>query len=448
MKQFIRKQAAFSLGGIPMTLTWLLVNSYFLFYLISAAHLSGFQFLFILGGACIVNLVSDLLMGLVCDLSITRWGRYRPWMLISSLLLLPILLVFFSLASREAHGSRIFPACSLYTLAILLISMWSIPFGGLHSCISQDSGEQCQLISRRLSISAFSCTLVLGLLSLICDPATMAVQNLVLYERVHQFLALLLFPVSLFTCFFIQEPRLSATISRPGFKMISSMTENNLPLIITLLGVFLFGFLNYGQAMTSSFYFTYVVQKPSLFLFYLLLSGCTLGITAILGPRFLKLFREKHLLCSFGYVLVLITGVLLYLITPTADWPLLLFFLWIGTVGNGISNGMLWSMLPDIVAHTQEHTGIRADGFIYGSLSFMRKLGGFLAPLVLHLLLSFAGYIPNLEQSAAAFNMMSGCMNLLPALIALLIIVLLQYYRLNAKMPDSLTASLCSQKES
>lgn len=447
MNKPIIKHAAFSLGGIPMALTWMLVNCYFLFYLTSIAGLSGSLFLFVLTGACMINLASDLFMGLVCDLFVTRFGRYRPWMLISSLLLLPTLLSFFSLASKQANKTGILPACFLYILSILLISMWNIPFGGLHSCISQKPKEQCGLISRRLCVSALSCTLVLGLLSLLCDPVTMEVQNLTLYMRFHQVLTLLLFPISLFSCFFTREMTEAAKASRPEAKNLRGITKNNPPLIITLFGVFLFGFLNYGQAIISSFYFAYVVQKPSLFLFYLILSGCTLGSTALLAQKLLKLFREKHLLCCFGYGLVLVTGVLLYLITPTADWPILLLFLWIGTAGNGISNAMLCSMLPDIVTNTQERTGIRADGFIYSMLSFMRKLGGFLAPLVLHLLLSVAGYIPNLEQSASAFNMMNGCMNLIPALIALLIIVLLQYYRLNSKAKESLSSPLYSQEE-
>lgn len=447
MNKSVIKHAAFSLGGIPMTLTWMLVNCYFLFYLTSIAHLSGPLFLFVLAGSGMINLASDLLMGIVCDFSTTRWGRYRSWLFVSALLLVPTLLSFFSLASKKPAGAGIVPVCFLYILSILLIAMWSVPFGGLHSCISQEPEEQERMISRRLCVSALSCTLTLGLLSLLCNLAAMEVQNLLLYKKFHQFLVLLLLPISLFSCFFTREAADTKKTSASGVKKLFDTTRKNLPLMITLLGVCLFGFLNYGRVLTSSFYFTYVVQKPSLFLFYLLLSGCTLGITALLAPRLRKLFREKHLLCSFGYCLVLITGVLLYLITPTADWPPLLFLLWIGAAGNGIANAMLCSMLPDIVAHTQELTGIRADGFIYGIFSFMRKLGGFLAPLVLHLLLSFAGYIPNLEQSASAFNMMNGCMNLIPALIALLIIVLLQYYRLNGTEKKSLPSPLYSQEE-
>lgn len=102
-------------------------------------------------------------------------------------------------------------------------------------------------------------------------------------------------------------------------------------------------------------------------------------------------------------------------------------------------------MVPDTVEYGQWKSGIRTDGFVYASTSFMNKLGGAVGPFLLGILVNAAGYVPNAVQSESSLRMINICMNLMPVILSGIAIILLLCYKLNRKQHSIILQELEAQ---
>jgi Na+/melibiose symporter-like transporter len=90
------------------------------------------------------------------------------------------------------------------------------------------------------------------------------------------------------------------------------------------------------------------------------------------------------------------------------------------------------SMMADITAQDELHTGRRRDGIFFGVYSFCQQLSGGLAVLIAGVLVDrFAGLVPaQAEQSATTVERLAIVSNLLPAVILVAAGVIALRYRL------------------
>lgn len=123
----------------------------------------------------------------------------------------------------------------------------------------------------------------------------------------------------------------------------------------------------------------------------------------------------------------------------------MMVLLCVSNAANGLVTGLIYGMVPDTVEYGQWKSGIRTDGFVYASTSFMNKLGGAVGPFLLGILVNAAGYVPNVEQSESSLRMINICMNLMPVILAAVAIVLLLCYKLNRKQHGIILEELAAQ---
>ena len=71
----------------------------------------------------------------------------------------------------------------------------------------------------------------------------------------------------------------------------------------------------------------------------------------------------------------------------------------------GIPNMLIWGMVSDCIDYNQYLCGHRQEGVIYGSYSFVRKLGQALAGFIAGLGLSIVGYVANAAQQSSSVLM-------------------------------------------
>ena len=76
----------------------------------------------------------------------------------------------------------------------------------------------------------------------------------------------------------------------------------------------------------------------------------------------------------------------------------------------------------------------------------MNKFGGAVGPALLGIMLDAAGYVPNAVQSASSLNMINICMNLMPAILCVIAIVCLLFYKLDNKLHAQILKDLAELK--
>lgn len=443
-KDAIRRQLAFSLGGIPMNLPWILVSYYLMYFLTDIALVPTLVVSALFLGVRAFDAINDPIIGLMSDNTKSRWGRYRPWMLGGAIILVPSVIMLFWAHPNWSVSARIWYTCILYCVAVVGATMWDIPYGALNSCITPFPGERARFASSRILVSSIACAVGSGVfLPLITKFGGASGDIVGGYAKATLLICICALPFAFITFFGTKEviyPPKGQKI-RPG--KLARVILQNPPLLIILVGFFVYGFMNYGRGTVAMYYFTYNWDNSNMFAVYNLVNGILSGVAAFFGAYLMKLFKNKKSTCIFGYGILAISCVILIFLNPgNSTMTVALLLLWLGGMANGLVTGMIYGMIPDTVEYGQWKTGIRTDGFIYASTSFMNKMGGAAGPALLGVLLNFAGYVPNTHQTAKSLNMINSCMNLMPAIMAVIAIICLMFYKLDSKTHAKILAEL------
>lgn len=447
-KEAVKRQVAFSLGGIPMNLCWVIVSSYLMFFLTDIALVPATVVSALFLAIRAFDAINDPLIGLMADNTKSRWGRYRPWMLAGAFLLVPAVVLLFWAHPTWSTTARTVYACVLYTLAVIFATMWDIPYGALNSCITPYANERSKFASSRILVSSLASALASGLFLPLVTKFSGSDGNVVKgYVLSTLCIAVFAIPFAIICCKGSKEVVYPPKSQKIKFKKLVSVIAKNPPLLIILVSFFTYGFLNYGRGTVAMYYFTYVWGKPELAAIYFALAGLLSGLAAFFGFYLLKIFKEKNYTCIFGYALMVVSNLIVFLASPeTMSATVMMVLLAVSNAANGLVTGFIYGMVPDTVEYGQWKSGIRTDGFVYASTSFMNKLGGAVGPALLGVLLSAAGYVPNAVQSESALKMINGCMNLMPVILAGVAIVLLLFYKLDSKTHAQILKDLETQE--
>jgi GPH family glycoside/pentoside/hexuronide:cation symporter len=158
-----------------------------------------------------------------------------------------------------------------------------------------------------------------------------------------------------------------------------------------------------------------------------------LSVVVLSLPAWLRVARkhDKRSIFIFGAAWWIIIQFFIFLGEP--DWPRWVMFLIaaLAAIGYAVAYLMPWSMLGDVIDEDELATGERREGIYVGFFTFLRKLGGASAVLMVGFALEASGYIggaPRAEQSELALQTVRVLTSLVPAFfLALAILVALGY---------------------
>ena len=97
----------------------------------------------------------------------------------------------------------------------------------------------------------------------------------------------------------------------------------------------------------------------------------------------------------------------------------------LAAVGYAIAELMPWSMLGDVIDEDELATGERREGLYVGFFTFIRKIGGATAVLLMGLVLELSGFVGDLgrtEQAELALLSIRTMTSLVPMAVLLLAI--------------------------
>lgn len=167
------------------------------------------------------------------------------------------------------------------------------------------------------------------------------------------------------------------------------------------------------------FYFTYWLGREGDFQITLFLF---LSVVVLSLPFWLRVARrrDKRTIFIFGAAWWIVAQCFFFLGDPA--WPRWTIFALasLAAIGYAVADLMPWSMLGDVIDEDELATGDRREGLYVGFFTFLRKLGGASAVLLVGFVLDLAGYvgggIPRAEQSATALETIRALTCLAPAL--------------------------------
>ncbi|MDR2008127.1 MAG: glycoside-pentoside-hexuronide (GPH):cation symporter [Alphaproteobacteria bacterium] len=376
-------------------------------------------------------------------------GKFRPVMMISSIILAILTVVTFTMPSDLTLTHKILFAYIAYMAWGLVYSFTNIPYATLASVMTRDSEERAQLATSRQA-GSIGAQLITGIcfipvVLIFCEDITnpqTAGRGFLWAAAIMSIVGVLGFAVTYFTAKeHVPVIRNTKKEQKAGAGDYFKIIFTNKPLLaIIIMTLFTISAMNTNMMMMI-FFAQYNLGQIG---YQPVINGIMMG-AAVVGimfiPKLVGRFGKKN--ATIGGLLIGSAANLLNFAIPTNLYSFIVLVS-IGYTALAISNGITWAMVSDAIDFGEWKNGMRKEGITYAAFNFSRKISQALAAIVSAGILGITGYIANGIQNASTLLGIKAAMTLYPGMaLAFAALVMFAFYSLSerkfAKVADDLT---------
>lgn len=459
-KLSVLEKAGYSLGDLAANLVFQTLITYLAYfytdiYKLEPAHASAIM----LTVGLIAGFGFNPLIGAIADRTNSRWGKFRPWILVTAIPLGVIALLAFSTPDFTYKGKVIY-AVITYTLLLLLYASNNLPYSALSGVITGDMKERNSLSSYRFVAVMFAQFFVQVFMLSIIETAGNG-DKAIGIEKVMTWLAVIGTIMLLITFFSTKERIVPKPEQKSSIKEDLKDLSKNKPWIIMLVLTTLVFITLAMKGGSYVYYFKNYVDKETL-------SGFVNPILTRLTHLGINFFGDDPVSAGFGLfnaggIIFMIVGI--GLSKPLADkygkrnvFGLWLFIstlfiaafyffpptsvktIFLSQILHGFSYGvtipLLWAMIADVADYSEWKNNRRATAIIFSAMMVGLKVGLTIGGALLTWLLGKFNYQPDTSalQPASAIHGIKLLVSVFPSIPFLMGTALLFFYEINKQM--------------
>jgi glycoside/pentoside/hexuronide:cation symporter, GPH family len=440
------ERLAYGLGDFGSGLYWQTFTLYLAFFYTDVFGLGALAAGTLLGASRSVDALLDPLIGALADRTTTRWGKFRPYLLLGVPLAVVGVLTF-TVPDGTAETRRSW-AWLTFNALMLLFTAVNIPYSALLAVISPQPAERTALASIKF-VFAFAAGLVISAGVLPLCRALGGDDVASGWQRCFAVLGALAALSFLITFRYTRERVQPAARHVTNLRRdLGDLIGNRPWLILTAYGVL----SNLAVAVWGSVsvhYVKYYVGSQSTRLpaalpwiggvrtwqFEELFSlfnaaGSIAGVCGVVAlPALARAVGRKAALLGLAGTVVA-SLLALYAVRP--DQLGLLFTLNLVAMGAGSPlSPLLWSMYADSVDHAEHETGRRSTGLVFAAAIFATKQGWALGAILSLGLMSTVGFVANTQQTPESLHGLLLLRSVIPAGIIVLSLIVIAFYPLS-----------------
>ncbi|MEM1339057.1 MAG: MFS transporter [Bacteroidota bacterium] len=421
------EKIGYGLGDLGFNFYWANISGFLLYFYtdvfgISAAA-AGTMFLV----TKIVDAFTDPIMGGIADRTKSKWGKYRPYLLLGGLPMAGAAVLTYTTPDLGG-GGKLFWAYGTYSMMMLMYTVLSVPYSALSGVITAKSQDRTDLISFRFIAAFTGTTLVnyytLDLVEFLGNGNEALGWQLTML--CYGLIAAVLFAVVTFSTKERIEP--PPNQKTHPINDLKDLLKNRPWLVLFSLALVIMITITM-RAGAAIYYIRYYVKQPDLVDDFLTTYGLALAAGAALTPVMTRFIEKKKLLM----LLMALTGMLsiaFFFIPADAIWLLFTVNILIGLC-LGPKSPLAFSMYADTADYTEWKTGRRATAMTFSAAIFSQKLGGALASFAIGAVLASMGYVAKEAQSDASQTGILLTISIIPGVIAVLAAYIMRFYTLD-----------------
>ncbi|MBR3518088.1 MAG: MFS transporter [Lachnospiraceae bacterium] len=170
MRLSFKEKAAYGLGAVGKDMVYMLSASYILYYYQDLLGIKGTVMGAIMMAARVFDAFNDPIMGMVVAKTRTKWGRFRPWLLIGTITNAIVLYIVFS-APPDLSGSGLAAyAAIFYILWGVTYTMMDIPYWSMIPAFTDGGKEREGLTAMARSCAGVGSALI-TVITMLAVPA-------------------------------------------------------------------------------------------------------------------------------------------------------------------------------------------------------------------------------------------------------------------------------------
>lgn len=393
--------------------------------------------------------VSDPMMGIICDRTNTRWGKYRPYLLWFSLPFAISGVLLFTTPDFDEQGRLIY-AYITYILMMTVYTCINVPYASMLGVMTSDSYEKTVFSSYRMFFAYGGSFIALYAWEPLCklfSDNNLSFLNVGGMAGAWQGAMIVIATV----CFLLFIGSFLLTREHvkgvKGDKLMNDFRSlvRNFPWWMITCTALCTNLFNTVRGATVAYYFKYYIGNDNIvdfgFFSFIFFAGVFLAIGEVCNmigvvcamPLSKRLGKKTTFIVS-AVAMGALSILFFYMPLSNEGFIGILLLQVLISIFTGVVSPLVWSMYADVADYSYYKHGTASTALIFSSGSMAQKFGGAIAGSAVLLLFSFFGLQPNAAtQTPGAIFGLKLAISYIPAAISLLIIGLMVLYPLTTK---------------
>lgn len=438
-----KEKFGYGLGDLASNLIFGAVAMFLLFYYTDVAGASAAAVGTIILFSRFLDGFTDIGMGAIVDKTRSKHGKARPWLLWMAIPYTISAIMLFTVPDLGPVGMLIYIAIT-YNLVHIIYTAINIPYGVLNARMTQDSYQRATLNIFRMFLALVANIIIMFFTLPLVEMFGGGKTGWTVTFTIFGVAAGIIFLITFMTT----KERVTAVnmdqAKVPTMTGVKALFKNKYWALMVVFALVSYTGLGLNGGL-GVYYAQYILENPALVgpLGFAGLFPALIGLLFV-APIIKKYGKRNSMI--FGLLLGLI-GTVVILIDPT-NVALVLTGSIIRGIGGVPFAGSFFAMLADTIEYGEWKTGVRTEGLVYSAGSFGTKVGMGLGAAIMGWCLTLGGYVGGLtEQSDSAISMITFLFVWIPAIIAVIQLVILVFYKLDKQYPQIL-ADLHARKNS
>ena len=448
-----KEKYSFGLGALGKDLCYAIVSYYLMIYFTDAVGLApafvGSLFLV----ARLWDAVNDPMMGMIVDNTRTKWGKFRPWILIGTILNAGILVLLFK-KPAGLEGTALYAYYSvIYILWGMTYTVMDIPYWSMLPSLSKTKEERDQM-SVIPRIFASCAWLILGAFGLALIKALGNGNQIKGYENLALVIAVVFVITSIVSVINVKDSscenvNLAKKAEKTSVKKAIKVIKENDQLMVFIGVVLAYNLVAQLSGGMAIYYFKYVVGNENMYPVFTAFAGIAeigaLMLFPIISKNMTKkgVFRLACYLPALGLISLLLGGIFI----KDNAFVIALSGILI-KLGSGFTLGATTVMLADVIDYGEVRLGSRNESIIASFQTLLVKTASAISGWLIGIGLTIVGYMPNVTQTAGTILGMRILMIVVPSIITMLgFFIYARGYKLHGEYQEKIVEELNKKRE-
>ena len=476
-KKYVPKKEvrAYAIAALGQGLVYSCMSSYITDYYMNVLSLNAMFVIMLMLLARVWDAINDPMMGMIVDRRSTKFGRMRPYPLITAIPIAALTILMFVNPGFDTQNKSIW----LYVFVAAVYVIWGmvytasdVPFWSMPNVMTPNPKERGNLISYGKTVGGIGSAVTVAL-PIIVGYFVADLENADIVKYAVMAISMAVIGMPLFT---LSTFKTKERIQIPDAQKKAPGEPGTLKRIFTckpLMLVVLSGVLSFGRYMLQAaaphvarYSGLYVGKKPTTLAEYnsnISTVALVIQICAAVGmfgamlflPKLYKNFEYKHIMivsCLGGFVASCVTIIVGW---TTKNLLLCIPFMLISSIPLGVINNVSFAMVCDCLDFMEWKTGFRNTGLGSACQSFVNKIGNaFATVMIIGMYMIIDLDVATLNSKAesivdVAMNLdalqnfgMFSLVTIVPGLSLLLCAIPLFFYDLTGKKKEKIFSEL------
>jgi GPH family glycoside/pentoside/hexuronide:cation symporter len=391
----------------------------------------------------LIDAFADVVMGMYTDSHTTRWGRYRPYLLIFAVPFGISVMLVFTTPDLSYNGKLIW-AYATYILMMLVFTAIVIPYISLPGVLTADPQERLSANGYRLFFAKAASMLVNTFVPIFA--ARWGQEHIAKGYQVSMALMALMATLLFIFCFLTTTERVVHKNDRkPVLEQLALLGKNDQWMILAWVCVI--GTIGYViRGSVGLYYAKYFLSGDAKIQAAFITTGIIGNILSMVASTWITKKFCKIQLFRWSQLITFALSVIMYLAVKPGDnaTAFVLYFL-INFIVD-LQGPVFWSSISEAVDYGQIKSGKRVAGMAFGGISFAQKMGMSLAAGTVGWMLTYFKYQPDVVQSAFTLNGIAMLLTVIPGVFHLLMGLLMYRYFITDKYYNENIRHLVTQE--